>query len=300
MALGAGHVAAQEGRQQVGNAIQRHLRIIKQEASGAVVAQPAVGGQHLPHHHIPGGIGGDPRLEPILEAEGRHALVEGVLHAQEVRHPVEHLQRIAGRVDELVDQLGALVGGTIIQEGGRFGGGGHAADGVDVDAPQELFVGGRRIQLLPLGGQRGHDQTIDFGGGLRHAATAEALFTRFHRAGFREGDVLRAEDIAVEMIGLSVLGLQRDEFARESAECRLDGPALIVRPDPPDGIGRCGQGGDFRGRRGFDRRGGRLLGILLVDFSGGGPNGRRHQTGDAENQQEDTGKHGGSPRASYS
>ncbi len=300
VALGAGHVAAQEGRQQVGHAIQRHLRIIQQETGGAVITQAAVGGQHLPHHHIPRGIGGDARLEPILEAEGRDALVERVLHAQQVGHPVEHLERVAGGVDELVDQLGALVGGTIIQEGGRLGGGRDATDGVDVDASEELLVGGRRIQLLTLGGQRGHDQTIDFGGGLRYAAAAEALFPRLHRAGFREGDVFRAEDIPVEVESLPVLGLQGDEFARESAEHRLDGAALIIRPDAPNGAGRCGQRIDAGGRRGLGHRGGGLLGFLLVDFSRGGPNGRRHQTGDAENQQEDTGKHGGSPRASYS
>ena len=81
VALGAGHVAAQEGRQQVGHAIQRHLRIIQQETGGAVITQAAIGGQHLPHHHIPRGIGGDASLEPILEAERGDALVESVFHA---------------------------------------------------------------------------------------------------------------------------------------------------------------------------------------------------------------------------
>lgn len=95
MALRTGHITSQESRHQVGHAIQGHLRIIQQETRRTVIAQPTIGGEHLAHHTIPRGISSDASLEPILEAERGDSLVESVFHAQEVSHPVKHLQRVA-------------------------------------------------------------------------------------------------------------------------------------------------------------------------------------------------------------
>ena len=264
MALRAGHVRAQEGRHEVRDAVQRHLGVKEHEAGRAVVAQASVGGDHLEDELIPRRIGRDARLEPILEGERRYALAEGVLHAQEVGHPVEHLHGVAGREHEFVDQLGTLVRGVAGQEGRRLLGGRDAAGGVDVDAAQELLVGGGGVEGLLVGGEHGADEAVDVGGGRGDDRGAEAVLTITDDAVARELDVLRDQDVRLEMIGLSIAGLDGDVVARQAAELGVDLLAFLIGPGMPDG-GALAQGGyRGRGRRDDldDGVGGLLAGLL--------------------------------------
>ena len=141
VALGAGHIGAQEGGHEVRDAVQGHLGVEEHETGGAVVAEATVRGDHLGDQLIPRSAGGEACLEPILEAERRDALGEGILDAQKVRHPVEHLHGVTRRVEQFIDQLGSLVRRIAGQERGRFRGGRHATGGVEVDATQELLIG---------------------------------------------------------------------------------------------------------------------------------------------------------------
>ena len=79
VALGAGHVGAEKGREQIGHAIERHLGVVEQEAGGAVVAELAIGGEHGADEGVPRAVGVELVLEPVLEGEGRDVLAEGVL-----------------------------------------------------------------------------------------------------------------------------------------------------------------------------------------------------------------------------
>ena len=139
--LGAGHVGAQEGSHEVRDAIQWHLGVEEHEAGGTVVAEATVGGNHLGDQLIPWSAGGEACLKPILEAERRDALGEGILDAQKVRHPVEHLHGVTRREEQFIDQLGPLIRRITGQERGRLRGGRHATGGVEVDATQELLIG---------------------------------------------------------------------------------------------------------------------------------------------------------------
>ena len=141
VALGAGHIGAQEGGHEVRDAVQGHLGIEEHETGGAVVAEATVRGDHLGDQLIPRSAGGEACLEPILEAERRDALGEGILDAQKVRHPVEHLHGVTRRVEQFIDQLGSLIRRGAGQERGRFRGSRHATGGVEVDATQELLIG---------------------------------------------------------------------------------------------------------------------------------------------------------------
>ena len=141
VALGAGHIGAQEGGHEVRDAVQGHLGIEEHETGGTVVAEATVRGDHLGDQLIPRSAGGEACLEPILEAERRDALGEGILDAQKVRHPVEHLHGVTRRVEQFIDQLGSLIRRIAGQELGRFRGGRHATGGVEVDATQELLIG---------------------------------------------------------------------------------------------------------------------------------------------------------------
>ena len=272
MALRARHVGAEERREQVGDAIQRHLGVEQQEARGAVVAQAAIGGEHLHDQLVPGRVGGEAGLQPVLEGEGGHALVEGILHAEQVGHPVEHLHRVPGRVHELIDELGALVGRTVGEERLGLRGGRDAADGVDVETLEELLVGRQRVRLLAMLGEHGADHAVDLGRGDGDGVLAEGAGLGLGGALPGELDVLGAKHVAVEMVDLAVATLEGQERTGERAEHRVDAATLVVAPGMPDGIQRRDRGhGDRSHLRGGDRGGGLVgLGGLLVTLGGEG------------------------------
>ena len=273
VALGARHVRAEERGHEVRDAVERHLGVEQHEAGRAVVAQAAVGGDHLEDHLVPRGVRREARLEPVFEGERGDTLPERVFHAQEVRHPVEHLHGITRREDEVIDELGALIRRRAGEEGVGFLGGRNPTDGVQVDAAQERFVAGRGVQGLLVRGQHRGDETVDVGGGRGDDLPAEAVRAAAVEALLGEDDVLGHEDVRLEMIGAAVAGLDGDELAGETTELGVDLAAVLVRPSMPDSR-PFGDGGDRPGRHGGrldDRLGGFLGGLLIGGLRDGTP-----------------------------
>ena len=91
VALRAGDVGPQKGRERVGKIVQRHAPVPEQVPDGAGAGEPTLGRHQVIDERVPVAVGGNLFLEPFLIDVGFDALAVVVLEAEHVAQPVKPL-----------------------------------------------------------------------------------------------------------------------------------------------------------------------------------------------------------------
>jgi hypothetical protein len=125
-----------------------------------LAAGRAVRADDLAHQLVPRLVGGERRAQIFLPLGARHVPVGPALHQHHIKDLL-HVPGVFRRRQETVDQLGALVGGRVGEEGTGVGRGRNAAGQVETDPAQELGVIGLRRHLGGEVGFAGGDGLVD-------------------------------------------------------------------------------------------------------------------------------------------
>ena len=279
VALRAGHIGPEECRQEIRDAVQRHLGIPQQEARRAVVAQFAIGRQHVPHQRVPRPVHGDLSLQPVLVEPCPRPLPRIVLHPQHVREPVEHVHRRTRRVQQGIDQERPLVRTRVCQKGGRFRRGRNATRDVEVHAAHKDLVGHWRVRLPACRLERPLDGGIESRGRLLHHLASQGLARLQGAAGFRVATVVGTQHAHGKPHHRPVPPFHGDNARLQRLESGLDTVASAGLPCVPlAGHWRGGSGRRLarrRGRSGTTRP-------FLAGRGGGGVGGRSQRDGAGE------------------
>ena len=143
MALGTGNFRAEEHREGVGEIAERHAEIRQQITGSGIVPNLTFGREHLTHHDVIWLVGRNAILHPV-DVTVRTQLVGVHAHpgpnTENVAVPVEHVHREGIRVEELIDQLSALVPTATLHEGRPLVVSRDAASDIEIDSAHELLI----------------------------------------------------------------------------------------------------------------------------------------------------------------
>ena len=161
MALSAGDVRSEKGRERVGETVQRHARIAQQIRCRAVLAERAFRSQHLLDHFIPRAIPVQLSFQPGVKGPGLSDTIVAVFHPQHVAQPVEHVRDMPRGGEQFVDQPGTPVLAGVLLKARELLGARNSPNDIEVDAADELVVtcGSIGPQLMTL--QVTQDESID-------------------------------------------------------------------------------------------------------------------------------------------
>src|ERR1051326_2560426 len=124
--------------------VQRHAIIAEIEAGGAILPRKAIGGNQFVDNLVVGLVFAERLLDPVgVRLPAIRAGAIAGLDAEQVGPPGEVVVDVALGIQQLIDELGALVGVMIIAKREGFGSRRDAADDVEVDAAEkDIIVGG--------------------------------------------------------------------------------------------------------------------------------------------------------------
>ena len=227
VALGAGHIGAEEDCEGVRQIVQQHAGVAQQIAGGTIVPHLAIGRQHVVGDLVVGPVIGDLLLQPLdVGQRALHRLIGIIHHAEHVGEVVVKMRGIALGIEQPVDQFVALLGGGAGEEGLGLSVARDAAHDAKIRPTHELLVRGRWVGFDGLRSEH-----------LRHQLVhLPALCWRFkgsRRAGQRL--LLSVQIGERELEDRAIARLQKDLLSLDADKGRFDLAALGVRPHASEG-----------------------------------------------------------------